>query len=109
MKFLSKIIDLNWLGDKKTSNNLESKFSVPHDISVAHFEDEGGIYLIAFDGWSREEIQEFVAKGDFIHEWQRKMNKTGICIMSGRIGKGEEIEIVYTSLSEVFKHEEESG
>lgn len=102
MKYLSKVMNLDWLGKKKQKSNDKSKFSIPHDVSVAHFEDEGGIYLLGFDGWSRKQMQEFCEESGFAGEWERKMENTGLAVISGRIGKDEEIEIVHTSLDEIF-------
>jgi len=115
MKYLSKILNLNWLERSDKSKTVEApsedprgnrhKFSIPYDVSVAHFEDEGGMYLIAFDGWSSEDIENFA--DSFGREWEKKIDNTAFCVISGRIGKDDDIEIVHTSLDEIFEHEKD--
>lgn len=121
MRFLGKILEGSWFNhpellssndskeDQKDVPKQDNDFQLPYDISATHFEDEGGIYLLAFDDWSSDDLQEFLHKSSFIDDWERRMDETGLAVVSGRIGKShrDNIQIVHTSLSEVFEHEED--
>jgi hypothetical protein len=86
--------DVDSIQDVKTEN----------DISIAHFKDEGGIYLIGLN-WRQEEVNEWIDHGGFLEEWERRMEETGLAITSGQIGKNDDVEVIHTSLEEVFQHE----
>jgi hypothetical protein len=111
MRFLGKILDLIWLGSdnsqisETSSEDPRKKKKDDNDVSIAHFEDKGGIYLVAFD-WDITRVEEFVNNG-FFDTWEREMENTGVFLMSGNMGKDGDVEVVKTSVSEVFKTEED--
>lgn len=108
MKYLSKILNLNWLRSEKSHSKIsETPEEDPResDISIAKFEDDGSLYLMALD-WQFDEVQEWVKGGDFMEAWNAQMSESSIAITSGKIGDGGDIQVVKTSLDEVFKSDE---
>jgi hypothetical protein len=108
MKYLSKILNLNWLRSEESRSKIaETPEEDPResDISMAKFEDDGSLYLMALD-WQVDEVQEWVDMGDFMKTWDREISESSLVITSGKIGDGGDIQVVKTSLDEVFESDE---
>jgi len=110
MKYLSRILSLNWLERSNRSQTAETpstdpRNKHPHDISVATFEDNGSLYLLCLD-WSREQVQEFVSHHGFFEAWERNMEESGVVVISGKIGGEGDVQVVETSLGELLEGED---
>jgi hypothetical protein len=109
MKYLTKILNLSWLntggGGESISNEdpRDSKEDLMHDISIAKLEDDGSVYLLCLD-WSRREIQE-CQQANFFEPITQSLPNSTVQIINGQLGG--DIEVVETSVAEVFEREEE--
>lgn len=111
MKYLNKILDLNWLEPKHKSHVSKTPSKDPRkreeDVTLTKFEDEGGMYLLCLD-WDTEDVNQF-ANNSLFDEWERKMENTGLILISGSIADDGDIEVIETSFPEIFDHEEQES
>lgn len=108
MRFAGRILGMDWLPNKKSSAPKEVDPDEEIDIKVAELSDDGGIYLISID-WNATKINEWVEESGFVRKWENYMHNTGLCVIQGSMVDDGDVEIVHTSLEEVFEHEEEEG
>jgi hypothetical protein len=74
-----------------------------HDISIAKLEDDGSVYLLFLD-WTHTEIHEH-KKAGFFQDLTDNLPNSTVQILQGQLGG--DIEVVETSLPEVFERDEE--
>jgi hypothetical protein len=88
---------------KIDNTSEEETAGLEHDISVAKLEDDGSVYLFFLD-WDNERIHEH-QKVSIFESISNALPNSTIQIIQGQLGG--DIEVVETSVAEVFERDEE--
>jgi hypothetical protein len=86
--------------DPRETDDRDSK----PDISIAKLEDDGSLYLICLD-WDRKSLQNTLEHTNLIDELELALPDSSFQILQGQLGG--DIEVVETSVAEVFERDEE--